>query len=128
MKDIIDTDGTWPESGASPVIDGVEYVPMRDAKRLIAQAHAEGYAKAEAAIEALRSLKWKSVDGDNMEFACRITCYQMDKIKAALANIREGKEMTQAHAEGNEQAAKLIENNWPQAADFIRANIREGKP
>ena len=46
----------------------------------------------EEAVGALESLKWKSVDKDNMEFACRITYSQMDKIKAALANVGRGNE------------------------------------
>ena len=37
----------------------------------------------------LRSLHWKSIDKDNMEFECRTTCYVMDEIIKALA--KEGK-------------------------------------
>lgn len=39
-------------------------------------------------VEALAGIKWRSDDKDNMEFAARITCFQMDKIRAALANFR----------------------------------------
>jgi len=42
-------------------------------------------ARMEALEEALRGIKWKSADRDNMEFAARITCYQKDAIDAALA-------------------------------------------
>ena len=44
--------------------------------------------------EALRFLveetKWKSVDRDNMEFEGRVTCYQLDKARAALKGNGEG--------------------------------------
>lgn len=36
-------------------------------------------------LAALESIKWKSADRDNMEFSARITCFQMDAIRAALA-------------------------------------------
>jgi hypothetical protein len=35
--------------------------------------------------EALAGIKWKSADRDNMEFTARITCFQMDKIRAAFS-------------------------------------------
>jgi hypothetical protein len=39
-------------------------------------------------IERLRALlgklHWKSIDKDNMEYRCDITCYVMDEIRAAL--------------------------------------------
>ena len=34
--------------------------------------------------EALKEPEWKSADKDNMEFEARITCWQMDNIRAAL--------------------------------------------
>jgi hypothetical protein len=30
----------------------------------------------------LQKLKWKSIDKDNMEFRCEITCYVMDELRA----------------------------------------------
>ena len=38
--------GTWPESGAFPVIGGEEYVKMRDAQRLIREAINSAYERA----------------------------------------------------------------------------------
>lgn len=40
------------------------------------------------ALEFLMQTKWKSVDRDNMEFEGRITCYQLDAIRAALESAR----------------------------------------
>ena len=41
-----------------------------------------------AELERLRALlgklRWKSIDKDNMEFRCDITCYVMDEIRRAL--------------------------------------------
>ena len=49
----------------------------------------EAAARIEALEAALRFLfeetKWKSVEKDNMEFEGRVTCYQLDKARAALA-------------------------------------------
>jgi len=39
--------------------------------------------------DALASIKWKSIDRDNMEFEARITYVQMDNIRAALKWIEE---------------------------------------
>jgi hypothetical protein len=39
-----------------------------------------------AALELFRSLKWKSIDKDNMEFECRTTYLVIDRINAARAN------------------------------------------
>ena len=39
----------------------------------------------EAALRFLLDTKWKSVDKDNMEFEGRVSCYQLDKARAALA-------------------------------------------
>ena len=39
----------------------------------------------EAALRFLLDTKWKSVGKDNMEFEGRVTCYQLDKARAALA-------------------------------------------
>lgn len=39
-------------------------------------------------VNALETLRWKSIDKDNMEFECRTTCYEMDKIRAALTRAR----------------------------------------
>lgn len=41
-------------------------------------------ASAPELFEALSSIKWGSSDKDNMEFFAQITCWQMDKIRAAL--------------------------------------------
>ena len=40
--------------------------------------------------EALAGIKWKSADRDNMEFSATITCWQMDRIRAALALANPG--------------------------------------
>jgi hypothetical protein len=37
---------------------------------------------------ALENIKWQSADKDNMEFEARITCFQMDNIRAALKEDR----------------------------------------
>ena len=43
-------------------------------------------AKLEAALKfLLEDTKWKSVDKDNMEFEGRVTCYQLDRGRAALS-------------------------------------------
>lgn len=34
-------------------------------------------------------LPWKSADRDNMEYACKVTCYQWDKIWAAMLLIEK---------------------------------------
>jgi hypothetical protein len=39
-------------------------------------------ARVEALEKALTGISWKSADRDNMEFTARITCYQMDAIRA----------------------------------------------
>jgi hypothetical protein len=39
---------------------------------------------------ALRGVKWRSADKDNMEFAATITYSQMDEIRAALAEEKKG--------------------------------------
>ena len=36
------------------------------------------------ALNFLMTTRWKSVDKDNMEFEGRVTCYQLDKARAAL--------------------------------------------
>jgi hypothetical protein len=36
------------------------------------------------ALNFLMTTEWKSVDKDNMEFEGRVTCYQLDKARAAL--------------------------------------------
>ena len=42
-------------------------------------------AKLEDALRFLfEETKWKSADKDNMEFEGRVTCYQLDKARAAL--------------------------------------------
>jgi hypothetical protein len=40
-------------------------------------------------VEVLEEIKWKSADKDNMEFSAKITTWQLDKIKAALATLKE---------------------------------------
>ena len=42
------------------------------------------------ALDFLMTTKWKSVDGDNMEYEGRVTCYQLDKARAALSCERAG--------------------------------------
>ena len=43
-------------------------------------------AQLEAALRfLLEDTKWKSVDKDNMEFEGRVTCYQLDRGRAALS-------------------------------------------
>jgi hypothetical protein len=44
----------------------------------------QAVAEVEQLRAALGKLKWKSIDKDNMEFRCDITCYVMDEIRAAL--------------------------------------------
>ena len=39
-------------------------------------------AKLLALLKALAGIHWKSADRDNMEFTARITCWQMDEIRA----------------------------------------------
>lgn len=43
----------------------------------------------EAALRFLLDTKWKSVDKDNMEFEGRVTCYQLDKARNALAQEQD---------------------------------------
>ena len=53
----------------------------------------KGRAENERLREALRFLfaetKWKPIDKDNMEFEGRVSCYQLDKARAALKGNRE---------------------------------------
>lgn len=48
------------------------------------------HAQLDKAKEALREPKWKSAEKDNMEFSARITCWQMDRIRATLTELEEG--------------------------------------
>ena len=41
-------------------------------------------ARLREALNFLMTTRWKSVDKDNMEFEGRVTCYQLDKARAAL--------------------------------------------
>ena len=45
-------------------------------------------ARIEQLEAALRGIKWRSADRDNMEFAATITYLQMDAIRAALGEER----------------------------------------
>ena len=48
-------------------------------------------AQLEAALRFLfEETKWNSVDKDNMEFDGRVTCYQLDRARAALKNAPGG--------------------------------------
>jgi hypothetical protein len=40
--------------------------------------------------EALASIKWRSIDRDNMEFSATITCFQMDRLNAAMKDRADG--------------------------------------
>lgn len=40
----------------------------------------------------LSTIRWKSVDKDNMEFEARATCYQVDSIRLLLRALDEGRE------------------------------------
>lgn len=44
----------------------------------------EATKRADDAVRLLQSIKWKSAEKDNMEFSAKITCYQMDDIRALL--------------------------------------------
>jgi hypothetical protein len=48
----------------------------------------------EADIRLLESIRWKSIDRDNMEFEARATCYQRDALHRILA-------MTEARENGD---------------------------
>ena len=39
-------------------------------------------------VKILEGIKWKSCEKDNMEFAARITCFQMDDILALLSKLK----------------------------------------
>jgi len=39
--------------------------------------------------ELLSSIKWKSIDKDNMEFEARATCYFMDKVRNAVSGKQD---------------------------------------
>ena len=63
------------------ITEGLEKYAMTD-ERLALRARV---AKLEEALRFLiEETKWKSVDKDNMEFEGRVTCYQLDKARAAL--------------------------------------------
>jgi hypothetical protein len=47
---------------------------------------AEHIAELEGALDFLFKTKWKSIDRDNMEFEGRVTCYQLDRARAALSH------------------------------------------
>jgi uncharacterized small protein (DUF1192 family) len=51
---------------------------------LLADEAVELRAEIERLKALLGKLRWKSIDKDNMEFRCDITCYVMDEIRAAL--------------------------------------------
>jgi hypothetical protein len=38
-------------------------------------------------VEALKGLRWKSADRDNMEYSATVTYSELDKIRAALAKL-----------------------------------------
>ena len=42
-------------------------------------------ARLREALNFLMTTRWKSADKDNMEFEGRVTCYQLDKARAALS-------------------------------------------
>ena len=66
-----------PEDG-----EPTEYVRADIADQWIDMMNA-ALARAERAEALLASIKWKSIDKDNMEFSAVITCWQMDAIREA---------------------------------------------
>ncbi|WP_066281919.1 hypothetical protein [Blastomonas sp. CCH1-A6] len=62
-----------------------------NAARIVACVNAcEGIANPDVvpeAIAALRGVRWRSADRDNMEFVATITYSQMDKLRAILAKL-----------------------------------------
>jgi hypothetical protein len=65
--------------------------PVAIANRFVALWNAcEGIANPDVvpeAIAALRGVRWRSADRDNMEFVATITYSQMDKLRAILAKL-----------------------------------------
>lgn len=55
-----------------------------DAKNRRQQEREEAADEIDQLRAALREIKWRSADRDNMEFSATITYSQMDKIRAAL--------------------------------------------
>jgi hypothetical protein len=64
----------------SDIVNELRNGPFSDMEDLCSRAAAE----VERLRAALDGIMWVSADKDNMEFAARITCFQMDKIRAAL--------------------------------------------
>jgi erythromycin esterase-like protein len=70
----------------SAATDTVSLMMAADARWRLASAENE---RLRAAIVGLR---WKSVDRDNMEFECRVTCYEKDKLDALVQQLTPQKE------------------------------------
>jgi hypothetical protein len=54
-----------------------------------ATAAADRIEELEAQVGVLKGIKWKSIDKDNMEYQATITCWQHDKLTAAIKESEE---------------------------------------
>jgi hypothetical protein len=71
----------------SETIDTLRRLSQKVANyRGYAQTGQQRMAELRGALEFLFNTKWKSVDKDNMEFEGRVTCYQLDRARAVLAD------------------------------------------
>lgn len=62
-----------------------ERIDMQDvANNILSREKDAEKKRADEAERLLAGIKWKSADKDNMEFAARITCFQLDEISAAI--------------------------------------------
>jgi hypothetical protein len=63
--------------------DGAEFIVLTVAMGAAEQWGRTERARADKLAALLGSIKWTSIDKDNMEFSATINCYQMDEIRAA---------------------------------------------
>lgn len=71
----------WPSGHAQTPAD-----TYRETVEKVAAAREKRMAELREALKLLFNTKWKSVDKDNMEFEGRVTCYQLDRARAALSD------------------------------------------
>ena len=67
----------------SATADVVSIDDWNEAVKTMAALRAEN-GRLREALSFLMKTKWKSVDRDNMEFEGRVTCYQLERARAAL--------------------------------------------
>jgi len=57
----------------------------------------------EEAIRLVASIKWLSIDKDNMEFKATVSCYQVDAIRLLISTVVEACELGDDDGQPTEQ-------------------------